>query len=327
MNDQYFSLFSNCVPILGRNRAIIYDLQFQRYKLIPKLLFHVLLIRGLTVGEVKKKHENKYDKGIENFFEKLVNEQFGFYMNGSESFPEIKLDWNYPGLISNAIIDIDTIVNLDFHKIFRELQACNCNTVQLRFNFAPSLTLVYSILELLENSKIKGVEIFAPFSNEFSFEKIDALTKKNKRVRRILFHDFNSNHEIYNIDDVVINFTTNKINYIKDCGYISIADFYPNMIFFTEAFKFNTCLNRKVAINCNGEIMNCPSMNKIYGNIRSCSIERVVKTKEFQSYWSIKKDEIATCNICEFRYMCSDCRAFTVDKSLYGKPSKCTYTP
>jgi len=39
------------------------------------------------------------------------------------------------------------------------------------------------------------------------------------------------------------------------------------------------------------------------------------------------EDQIETCKICEYRYICSDCRAFTINNDLYQKPLKCNYNP
>ncbi len=59
------------------------------------------------------------------------------------------------------------------------------------------------------------------------------------------------------------------------------------------------------------------------------SLQEVVKNESsFKQYWSIKKDQIDTCKVCEFRYMCTDCRVFIENSDdLYSKPSKCNYNP
>jgi hypothetical protein len=40
------------------------------------------------------------------------------------------------------------------------------------------------------------------------------------------------------------------------------------------------------------------------------------------------KENIALCKDCEFRYMCTDCRAYIKDpNNIYSQPAKCTYNP
>lgn len=77
-----------------------------------------------------------------------------------------------------------------------------------------------------------------------------------------------------------------------------------------------------------GNIKNCPSIKNEYGNIKSDSIKEVIKNDLFTKYWNINKDQITTCKVCEFRYNCTDCRAFIEDSNdIYSKPSKCSYNP
>ena len=42
----------------------------------------------------------------------------------------------------------------------------------------------------------------------------------------------------------------------------------------------------------------------------------------------ISKDQVKVCKDCEFRYMCSDCSAFTKNpEDKFDKPLKCNYNP
>ena len=69
-------------------------------------------------------------------------------------------------------------------------------------------------------------------------------------------------------------------------------------------------------------------MKKSYGNISYNMLKDVVHTDEFKQVWMIKKDDIHVCKDCEFRYICTDCRAF-VQKldDIRSKPLKCGYNP
>lgn len=107
------------------------------------------------------------------------------------------------------------------------------------------------------------------------------------------------------------------------CGIIKPEFFGINIEFFSEGNAFNTCLNRKISIDVEGNIKNCPSMKISYGNINEKQLIDISNLKKFKEIWNIKKDEIEICKNCEFRYICTDCRAFTKEDSLYSKPSKC----
>jgi SPASM domain peptide maturase of grasp-with-spasm system len=78
----------------------------------------------------------------------------------------------------------------------------------------------------------------------------------------------------------------------------------------------------------NGEIKNCPSLSRSFGNIKDTTIAEAIAKPGFKDLWSIRKDDIDVCKDCEFRYMCTDCRAFIKDPdNIYSQPAKCTYNP
>jgi SPASM domain peptide maturase of grasp-with-spasm system len=100
------------------------------------------------------------------------------------------------------------------------------------------------------------------------------------------------------------------------------------MNLYSEAIQFNTCLNCKASIDTDGEIKNCPSMKKSFGNYREVSLLEIVKKPEFKKLWTVKKDDIEVCRDCEFRYICTDCRVFIKNlDNIFSQPLYCTYNP
>jgi SPASM domain peptide maturase of grasp-with-spasm system len=101
-----------------------------------------------------------------------------------------------------------------------------------------------------------------------------------------------------------------------------------NIELFTEAQKHNTCLNKKLSLDINGEIRICPSMKKSYGNIKDTLLKNLISNTEIKKVWGIDKNQIEVCKDCEFRYICTDCRAFLAEpENRYSKPLKCNYNP
>jgi SPASM domain peptide maturase of grasp-with-spasm system len=114
----------------------------------------------------------------------------------------------------------------------------------------------------------------------------------------------------------------------KHCGVVDTHNFTNTIDHITESQQHNTCLNRKVAIDVNGNIKNCLGMCKSHGNAKNLNIKDVIQNPDFNKLWYIKKDDIAVCKDCEFRHICTDCRAFTEDpEDIYSKPLKCGYNP
>jgi SPASM domain peptide maturase of grasp-with-spasm system len=125
--------------------------------------------------------------------------------------------------------------------------------------------------------------------------------------------------------DVV--FTSQTLEDESCCGNISLFYFVPEIKFISESANFNTCLNKKISITKEGIVKNCPSLKKSYGKYYPGRLTEIIYLPEFTEYFHLKKDEIKVCRDCEFRHVCSDCRAYTVDDEILGKPSKCKYDP
>lgn len=68
-------------------------------------------------------------------------------------------------------------------------------------------------------------------------------------------------------------------------------------------------------------------MNEKFGNLMSDSLLNVISEK-FKEKWHIKKDDVEICMDCEYRYICTDCRAYVEDpENILSKPLKCGYNP
>jgi radical SAM protein with 4Fe4S-binding SPASM domain len=69
-------------------------------------------------------------------------------------------------------------------------------------------------------------------------------------------------------------------------------------------------------------------MSEHFGHINEVSLMEVLIKKDFSVLWGITKDDILICKDCEFRYMCTDCRAHIQDKNnVTSKPINCEYDP
>lgn len=119
----------------------------------------------------------------------------------------------------------------------------------------------------------------------------------------------------------------------SSCGKVDLKYFNTNLPKVLEAVNHNSCLHKKISIDVEGNIRNCPSMSQSFGNIKNITLEEALNHKDFKKYWNLTKDKIEVCKDCEFRYICTDCRAYTErsHKNEFGldisKPLKCGYNP
>ena len=69
-------------------------------------------------------------------------------------------------------------------------------------------------------------------------------------------------------------------------------------------------------------------MKENYGNIKDTTLREALGKPGFKKYWEIGKDRIIKCKDCEFRHVCTDCRAYLDDPgNIYSAPLKCGYDP
>ena len=69
-------------------------------------------------------------------------------------------------------------------------------------------------------------------------------------------------------------------------------------------------------------------MMQSFGNIKDTTLKEAIEKPGFKDLWFICKDKIDVCKDCEFRHMCTDCRAYIKDpENIYSQPAKCPYNP
>lgn len=125
-----------------------------------------------------------------------------------------------------------------------------------------------------------------------------------------------------------VYFLENEIKSFANCGIVSRNYFGVDKDKVIESINHNSCLNRKISIDKDGNIKNCPSMAESFGNIKDTTLEEALNKPGFKKYWNITKDQIEVCKDCEFRHICTDCRAYIEDpENQYSKPLKCGYNP
>jgi SPASM domain peptide maturase of grasp-with-spasm system len=243
-------------------------------------------------------------------------------------FPNLNLDWNLPSLITNAQIDID---NSYFKKdrctrVLTELSEMNCECIEIRSFSIIKPSIINHMLEVTQDSRIKELRFILHFDKEIEQLFQEELICQHSRINSITFHNSKIN-DTKKIKGVNIFYLEDKLDSSK-CGQVCSSAFTINIENFTESINFNNCLNRKVAIDSNGNIKNCGSQEESFGNVNELSLTEAINNSRFQKLWHVRKDDIEVCKDCEFRYICTDCRIFKNDSNdIYSKPKKCNYDP
>lgn len=325
--NKYVYIFADCQLVKGFSRTTICDLSRKRIFFISNSYYKLTTyFRKHTVGGIIEMLDGKNSRlQFYKFLNFLSEEHIAILADDINSFPEVAVCWDSPSSIINAIIDIrDKYDFLD--KAFNELYILRCQYLQLRFYKETDARTIQHIVSLLKGKCFKDVEILLKFNpGETSHEFLLQLSAKQKNVR-FLIHSAPQGSG--NLSGMNVQYTEQAITSLGNCNNISSYMLHiPSLQGFMENKLFNSCLNRKISIDENGYIKNCPSMRKHYGHINDTSLMSVVKRHDFKKIWKLNKDAIDTCKDCEFRYICTDCRASKHGDNLTGKPLSCKYDP
>nr|WP_293295835.1 grasp-with-spasm system SPASM domain peptide maturase [Allomuricauda sp.] len=327
-----FKLFANCIPVKGAKKCIIMDLQRKSYLTIPNDLYIIVTEhRGKSISELKAFFKNEYDQIIDNYFKVLISNELGFETDNPENFPDLNLEYKTPFRITNAIVDISEKSNFELTSVLEQLSTLKCKFVQVRFYDRVSTREIIRLLQFVENRKLNilGLDLVLSYDEKFSEGFFGELFKDFPRLTNVILYASPVGNSIKQLAPNC-NFVhaTDELKPDCSCGVVNRKLFSVNTKNYCESLVGNSCLNGKVSIDIHGNIKNCPSMKQKFGNIQETPIDPVLDNKDFSKLWSLTKDDIKTCQDCEFRYCCTDCRAFLENPGdITSKPLKCGYDP
>lgn len=323
----YFKLYATSFLVKGYKKSTICDLQKQRFISIPNLLYEILYFNQhnyIHFDNLIIKYNNEKE-GLQKFIDYLIKFKYGFFTNTPRVFPPLELQWDYPGNITNSILDFDINTSYNYKKIINNITKEGCVTFQLRFYESVHFEFINTILELINsNPVVENIEVIMPFHGSYksiiqTYFKVTNLVLYNAKIKRSIYDEKNI---------CAVIFSKESLFPERDCGKINPTCFSCNISAVTENLKYNSCLNRKISIDRNGKFKSCPSMQKDYGSANKVELKNVLNNKNYKKLAKLNKDSIKVCKDCEYRYVCSDCRAFTEDNNdMFAKPLKCKYNP
>jgi len=329
---QYFQLFSCCIPVKGIKKAVICDLQRNIIQPIPLALYQLLVDDTYTEKEslnrFLKSISEKEKQIIQEYTTFLYNNQFGYTSDKPMVPHSINMDSLEVSVSkANAIVDFDEKSKHSLSQIMPQLKDIDCHVLQLRYFFPVPFQTLEQELGFTIFANLLNLEILVQYSEDFLLENVLKLAELYPSIKKIILTGSPEN-TVYRQKDMMILYTTEKVNDEKSCGVTNEFYCIAETQLFIESIHYNSCLNKKIAIDRYGLIRNCPSMRNDYGPISKVKLYDVFHTEVFQKIWKINKDKIEVCSDCELRYVCQDCRAYIMDKNnIYSKPVKCTYNP
>lgn len=326
----YLNIFSNCQIVTGVAMSLLCDLQIRKFYHISNDTAEVLqFLQKQSIQECLAYYGTANEEAIMGYINFIVEKELGFIDDHLlEELTPLDITWDRPSAITNVILEYHH--DIDYSgAFFQELFDLNVQGLEIRFYTHCHLDRIIQLLELFNGTIVSYIKLILPFDAHLTLESLDKLVKSYPRVKSILFHSApeDDQKKIF-ADSVRVIYFSQPITSCMACGEIRTNYFVTTMELFTESQQYNTCLNRKLSVDLSGNIKNCPSLPDSYGNVANTSLTDVLNNTAFQRYNKIRKDDISICKSCEFRHVCTDCRAYREDpQDLYAKPLKCGYDP
>jgi SPASM domain peptide maturase of grasp-with-spasm system len=329
----YFVQLAHCVFVKGARRTVLCDLQRQQLWFVPADMQPLLeASRYQTLEEIYAAAGAENKETLDEYFSFLLEKEAIFLTPHREDinrFLPLPLKNEHFGLVQNAIIDIAIWNGAVYLACISELEQVGCQYIQFRFFTATSWEVIQEIAAFVKDTELRSVDFLLPWSQAFANINLESFLISNQHIGHILFYNAPENDTQSFLNGLsTVQYSTQAAFDQRSCGVIHPKLFVKNQAHFSESQYHNTCLHRKISIDADGNIKNCPSMSESFGNICDTTLAEALEKPGFKKYWNITKDQVAVCKDCEFRHVCTDCRAYLEDPAdSYSKPLKCGYNP
>lgn len=324
----YLNLLPSTIITKGKNRACLTDVEKNHFCTVPKNLTDLFEESNIIdLEEVEKKLSQADILILVDYVNFLEENGFAVKSRKKINFDFFDFDFfESPFKFQNIILDLGSAA--DCYRVINKIENVP-QSLQLRLYFVPNVDCLYNILNQLLQNDFNNIELVCNYNLKISFQSYQEIFDSYRILSRIVLMRYPK----------TINLYENKILGIKEslktkkqCGKISKDFFYTGLYQINLSYNCNSCLYKKISVDINGDIKNCPSMPESYGNIKDTSLEEALNKPGFKKYWNITKDQIEVCKDCEFRHVCTDCRAYTertkFEKDIdLSKPLKCGYNP
>lgn len=316
--DKYIHVFSCCIPVKGHERGAIYDIQREEIELVPNTMIDFIeYIKSRKVSSVLEEFEA--DKMAGKYLDFLEKNEFVFYSN-TVSFPELssKSSNEDTSVIQFMTITFSEFINDNLDNTIKNINELGVKRLHIHITNQDCMGTIRHLLQLLEYSRVTNISFSIPY------QKIDKKLYNNNRLKALYL--FNSPKEKVEAHNEVTNFfiTVNDSKMFLPKFNINTVD--VNSTAYNIAKNYNLSIYKTVFIDKSGEIKFNISDKTSYGNITDSVSEITAGTiQKLSTLWNIKKDDIAPCNICEFRYCCTVTHIpFKTDD---GYAVNCNYDP
>lgn len=329
----YMIQMAGCQFVAGAKRALVMDLQRGRFQPVPVHMKELVeTYNGKQLCDIYMEFDPGQHSALDEYFCFLLKEEYIFLSEDAadaDRFIPLPLTAAHYSHVDNAIIDIDAQSDFNVVQLIHQLTALGCEQIQVRAYSPLPVPGLLALAAAVTETVCRCIEFIVPYDAHFKTAAWNQLFAGHQRIGSITCYGAPENGTDHYVEGLIpIYFIEQMISGEDHCGVFHPHYFTSNAPHFMESRRHNTCLNRKIAVDKAGYIRNCPSMPQHYGHVSDTTLQEALNNPAFTQHWHIHKDMVQTCRDCEFRHVCTDCRAYLEDPhDGCSKPLKCGYDP
>ena len=294
----FFKLFAHNIPVKGKDKGAIYDLQNQQITTIPNVLCSILLdLNSDSVQNIKEKYTPNSPELFENYLNFLRQKGLGCNVLSLNEFPNLDLSWDSSSEINIAVIEH----NFEYYKLENTLWQLDdllCRHIELRIELPDkNINHLEEILDFANDKVFKSITLLVDYQS-IGVGKSEHIYEMCKKIDFMVIHDspWKMLHSNYPQNILFIEDSLHEMSRNMKEKYI------VNMSHFTESQQFNPFYNRKICIDKEGNIKNSLNNPLYFGNVNKHKIREVISSESFQKLWHANPDKISGLRDSALRY-------------------------
>ena len=310
-----YRLSADCIPVRGYQRCTVHDLSRQDVRCVSEFVYNTLINNDIINEQMLPASDLR----------ELIEHEIIFEcpQDAVALFPRVQLGYCSPFKIESCIVEIDNDIDFDCEQLIAEISTVGCKQLQIWAYDTVGGDIITSVLEHVAGKNILNTDLI------LKFDSIDVhgIISSFPFISSIVAYGA-ENMQVEEVAGCTIIHTPEPFAGCQQCGNVAPNQFVCNREFFFLSASQNTCLYRKLSIDCEGYIRNCPASPQHFGRVGEVSLAEAMVHPDFSRLWGITKDQVDVCRDCEFRRICPDCRVFTRQPERHtAHPARCTYNP
>lgn len=307
-----------CIPVMGYNRAIIYDLGRKDYYFISNAHYQILntdsLINFDMIADPSERAE---------FINFLLDLEIIFEVASAREekrFPKLSKVLHQVNELTHAVVHVS--ISTNFINFISETQLQNLSIISPRLNDD-----LIKLLKSFAHLEIDSIYLYIETFDTEDFDQYERELAGQTALFSVNFFGLD-NPQTKLKDNIYYNYFTESFGDYQEL--LTTDKLFVNQDFFLEAYNRHTYYNGKIYIDRSGNIKNGLNNIKSFGNINLMDhheFHHTISSKLFLELGHIRKEETLICQHCEFRYMCTDARIPEKGTAYWLHLVECVYNP